>query len=108
MTHQRGEVVWYPAMFAAYDRPFLVVSDDSHPFHGEEYVGLTVTTTEHERAHPIETADWELGSLPKQSYIKPWNPVILTDADIEGVAGAVSETCVDRAVDGLIRVCGGT
>jgi hypothetical protein len=108
VTHQRGEVVWYPAMFAEYDRPFLVVSDGSHPFHGEEYVGLAVTTTAHDRAEPIGTADWELGSLPAESYVKPWNPVILKHPDIEGVAGTLSESCVDRAVAGLLRVCDGT
>jgi hypothetical protein len=23
-THERGEIVWYPAVFADYDRPFLL------------------------------------------------------------------------------------
>jgi hypothetical protein len=107
MTHRRGEVVWYPAMFADYDRPFLVVSTDAHPFHGEEYVGLAVTTSAQDRAVPIEAADWELGELPKESYLKPWNPVVLKDEDTEGVAGVLAESLVGDAVMELTRVCGG-
>jgi hypothetical protein len=106
MTHRRGEVVWYPAMFADYDRPFLVVSTDAHPFHGEEYIGLAVTTNDHESALSIEGEDWELGSLPRESYLKPWNPVVLKHEDIEGVAGALVESAVDDAVTEIARVCG--
>lgn len=107
MTHQRGEVVWYPAMFADYDRPFLVVSTDRHPYHGEEYVGLSVTTTGHEAAVAIDDADWELGSLPRESHVKPWNPVVLKHEDIAGVAGALADPVVERSVQALARVCGG-
>lgn len=56
-VHERGEVVWHPAVFASYARPFLVVSTDGHPFHGEEYVGLSITTTEYDEAIPITDAD---------------------------------------------------
>ncbi|MFC7155951.1 hypothetical protein ACFQPA_10840 [Halomarina halobia] len=44
--HERGEVVWYPALFADYDRPFLLVSTDTHPFHEEEHVGLASRSTD--------------------------------------------------------------
>jgi hypothetical protein len=108
MTHRRGEVVWYPAVFAEYDRPFLVVSTDAHPFHGEEHVGLAVTTTAHESAVAIDEGDWELGSLPKPSHVKPWNPVILKHEEVVGVAGAVAGGVVDDVVTGLFTVCGGT
>ena len=41
---QRGDVVWHEAPFKEDSRrPFVVVSDDSRPFHGEEYTVVVVT-----------------------------------------------------------------
>jgi mRNA interferase MazF len=102
----RGEVVWYPAIFAEYDRPFLVVSTDVHPFHGEEYIGLPITTTELSEAIPIAEADWDLGTLPEQSYVKPWNPAVLKAEEIQSVAGALHRRRVDQAADTLASICG--
>lgn len=42
-AHRRGEVVWYPAIFADYHRPYLIVSMDARPYR-DEYVGLAITT----------------------------------------------------------------
>lgn len=104
--HTRGEVVWYPAIFADYDRPFLVLSTDHHPFHGTEYIGLAITTTTLPDALPIAPDDWELGTLPEQSYIKPWNPTILKDDEILSVAGALRQQRVDAAAEALATICG--
>lgn len=104
--HIRGEVVWYPAIFADYDRPFLVLSTHSHPFHGEEYIGLTITKTTFPDALPIAKDDWEFGTLPERSYIKPWNPTILKDDDILSVAGALHQQRVDDAIRELATICG--
>ncbi|MFB6296875.1 MAG: hypothetical protein ABEH66_08585 [Halobacteriales archaeon] len=103
---ERGEIVWHPAVFADYERPFLVVSTDAHPFHGEEYVALAISTTDVASAIQIEQVDWAIGALPKESYVKPWNPVILKETDIATTAGALYQDVVDRAVDHLAETCG--
>lgn len=105
-ARRRGEVVWHPAPFADYDRPFLVVSTAPHPVHGEEYVALAISTTGSERAIPIEPDDWTIGDLPRESHVKPWIPAVLKGADITGTAGALREETVDRAVDALAGICG--
>lgn len=61
--HERGEVVWHPARFAAYDRPFLVLSTDAHPFHGEEYIALSITTTAGDDALLIDETAWAIGDV---------------------------------------------
>lgn len=104
-AHRRGEVVWYPAVFADYDRPFLLVSSDRHPYHGDEYVGLAITTSETVGALPIDADAWGLGSLPEPSYIKPWNPAIIKHDMIQGVAGALRTAAVDDAVSELTAIC---
>jgi hypothetical protein len=48
--YRRGDVVWHPAPFRDGGRPYVVLSDDDHPFYGEEYIVVGVTTTERERA----------------------------------------------------------
>jgi hypothetical protein len=104
-AHRRGEVVWYPAMFADYDRPYLVVSSDRHPYHGEEYIALAVTTSEVAGSLPIDDRAWELGTLPKPSAIKPWNPAVLKDELIRTVAGVLRRSMVDDAVAELAALC---
>jgi hypothetical protein len=42
---ERGHVVWHPALFKETGRPYLVLSDDAHPFHGTEYLVAGLTTT---------------------------------------------------------------
>lgn len=104
--HERGEVVWYPALFADYERPYLIVSTDSHPFYPDEYIGLTITTTPHEDAIKIENDHWAVGTLPETSYIKPWNPTILKVDEVRSTAGALHHRPVDTAVDALGTICG--
>lgn len=56
-------------------RPYLIISYVDHPFLGEEYVAAVVTTTERDRAVPLADDSFTEGSLPRCSFISPWNPV---------------------------------
>jgi hypothetical protein len=103
---ERGEVVWYSALFADYERPYLIVSTASHLFYPDEYIGLAITTTPHEDAIEIGTDHWAVGTLPETSYIKPWNPTILKDDEVRSTAGALHYHPVDTAVDALGTICG--
>ena len=52
----RGDVFWAPTCFKTRttERPYLVVSTDAHPFHGEEYVALAVTARERAEALSLD------------------------------------------------------
>lgn len=103
---KRGAVVEYPALFAfdSSPRPYLVISGDAHPFYGEEYIALAVTTTAWEAAVPITDDGWVRGGVPKPSYVKPWQPTLLKHDDIEDAFGILDSSVVDRAVKALGEV----
>lgn len=41
----RGHVVWHDGLFRSDGRPWLVLSNGDHPFHGREYLVAGITTT---------------------------------------------------------------
>ena len=91
----RGHVVWHPSLFKDGGRPYLILSDESHPFHGEEYIVAGVTTTERAEAVTLNTDDWTVGGLPKESYVSPWFVATLKHAGIDRGVGAVSSKVVN-------------
>jgi hypothetical protein len=105
---KRGAVIEYPALFAfeSYPRPYLVVSDDSHPFHGEEYIALAITTTEMPAAVALAADDWDRGGLPRQSYVKPWQPTLLKHGDVIDAFGMLRPAVIDRIVRDLVGYVG--
>lgn len=107
-VHQRGEVVWNLAVFADYDRPFLLVSTDRHPNHGEAYIWLAITTTEIADALQSTRMTGCSGELPEPSYVKPWNPRSINDEIIPSVTDVLRESLVDEAVAELTPICGGS
>lgn len=80
-------------------RPFVVVNTADHPFHGEQYIALTLTTkTWHDETIPLTEDDFVDGVLPKQSFVVPWSLNSLQDSDIETYLGRLSASPVDEAV----------
>jgi mRNA-degrading endonuclease toxin of MazEF toxin-antitoxin module len=64
MSLDTGDVVWHEAPFKSPrpdgsqpDRPWLVVSNDSHPFHGREYIVLGMTTNPRSEGLRVRAAD---------------------------------------------------
>lgn len=106
---ERGAVIEYPSVFGfdTYPRPYLIISNDSHPFHGEEYIGLAITTTDHDPALQIDSEAWIRGGLPKRSFVKPWQPTILKDTNVEDAFGLLRAGFVDEATAGLTTPVGG-
>jgi len=101
----RGAVIEYPSLFdfEAYPQPYLIISSDNHPFHGEEYLGLAITTTRWDAAISIDDDDWVRGELPKASFVKPWQPTLLKHSDVNDAFGVLRPALVDRAVTTLTR-----
>lgn len=102
MTYPQGGVVLAEDPFGSTgERPYAIVSNRRHPFHGEEYVALVVTTTRRDQAIPLPEGVFEEGSLPRQSYLSPWNPVTLKDWMIDKRVATVNNSTVDDAVEEL-------
>ncbi len=129
-TYQRGDVVWSIDPFRlagearsiidAGDsteidegeiktRPCLILSDNSHPFHGTQYLVVALTTTDRLISHPLEERYWARGGTPKQSYVSPWSmysplhshfvPPPAQDAITDPYIGALHGWFVDRVAE---------
>lgn len=106
MTYQRGDVVEVGDPFNEDNptRPFVIVSTDSHPFHGEQYVAMTLTTrTWYDGIVSLSDEDFLEGEVPKDSSIVPWGLVSPDHADVLDRFGRLESEPVDEAVDRLQR-----
>ena len=97
MEYERGTVVKGPDLFADYDyRPYVCVSDETHPFSDEEAVYAAAPTTRRAVAVPLTDTDFESGGLPRETYVNPWTIVSLRHADIETKVGRLIEATTEK------------
>lgn len=130
---ERGDVVWGIDPFdqdsatstelssserTVTPRPWLVISDESTPFHPQQYLCLTLTTrTWHDDSIPLTDAHWLDGGAPAETSIMPWSvsavhhefldttgnlvarlAAVGTDAQpTDGYQGRLDSAIVDRA-----------
>jgi len=101
-----GIVVARDPFGAGGKRPHLLVSNEAHPFHGEEYIAAVVTTTDRDRAVVLADDGFTAGSLPRRSVVSPWNPVTLKDEFIDKHVATVAGDVVDKVVTELCSYVG--
>jgi mRNA-degrading endonuclease toxin of MazEF toxin-antitoxin module len=104
--YKRGDVVWHPAPFRDGGRPFVVLSDDDHPFYGEEYVVVGVTTTERARAVPLTPDAWAEGGAPTASWASPWYLLTVKHATITDRLGRLTRGAADDIATAVARLVG--
>lgn len=65
-------------------RPFLILSDDTHPFAKNQFIGALMTLQQHPDAWALDDSDWLTQPPQKTSYVSPW--VVMTPdwTDVEG------------------------
>ncbi|RQG95742.1 type II toxin-antitoxin system PemK/MazF family toxin [Natrarchaeobius oligotrophus] len=106
MDYDRGDVViGYDKFKENSDgRPFLIVSGENTPFHGEQYITLSLTTrTWYEDRIPIEESDWVEGGAPRSSSIMPWSVNSISATEIDVKQGTLTEPIVTMATEQLSR-----
>lgn len=110
--YEVGDVVWTVDPFklgADVSRLFAIVSTRTHPFEGEQFVGVTLTTTEHLVAHPLDESHWEMGGTPEQSYILPLSihtpraSNIQAPPEYEGIDDPWQGRLTDEFIDDVIE-----
>jgi len=104
--YKRGDVVWHPAPFRDGGRPYVVLSDDDHPFSGEEYVVVGVTTTERERAVALTPETWAEGGAPKPSWASPWYVLTVKDVTISDCLGRLTSETANEIATAVARLIG--
>lgn len=100
MPYSRGAVVKGPDLFGeASFRPYLCLSDETHPFADEEALYAAITTTRRAVAIPLTDGDFVLGGLPRESYVNPWTVVSIRHADMMEEEGHLTETTTDTIAE---------
>jgi hypothetical protein len=103
---QPGDVVYGADPFKGEEaaRPWLIVSNhEGKPFHGEQYIALTLTTKSWmEGLVDVAEEDWIRGGTPEQSRIVPWGVQSISPDDIDFWQGRLTEDVLEEAVDALV------
>lgn len=103
MEYAQGEVWWGPApqkSDAAY-RPWLIISNSSHPFSDVECIGAGMTTQRHPDAIPIPDDAWVSGGSRKEAYVSPWYVTTIKRRDLDNPQGTLAESIVADTLDVL-------
>lgn len=105
---QRGDVVWHPAPFkpAPKERPFLILSDSSHPFHGSEYAVVGLTRSDRPPAVELDQSAWDVGDPGGESYVSPWYVFTIKHADIIRPKGALTTAATDDVATAVASMIG--
>ncbi|MCY4732721.1 hypothetical protein KY092_19480 [Natronomonas gomsonensis] len=77
-------------------RPYLILSNDHVPFHGQEYVATVITTTARTEAVELTANRLERGRLPRTSYVSPWSVLTLNDWMITKQPAEATDATVDE------------
>ena len=106
--YTRGAVVKGPDLFADNEyRPYVCLSDDTHPFSDEEALYAAVTTTRRVVAIPLTDDDFRAGGLPRESYVNPWTIATIRHADMQHEEGRLTDTAAEtiaKEAAGYLRI----
>ncbi|MGZ0747994.1 type II toxin-antitoxin system PemK/MazF family toxin [Haloparvum sp. AD34] len=104
---ERGDVVYGDDPFngAEAARPWLVLSNhEERPFHGEQYIALTLTSKSWmDGLIEIPGESWLRGGTPDESRIVPWGVQSIGQEDIDFWQGRLESDLVDEAVSALVE-----
>jgi len=103
---ERGDVVYGDDPFdgAGNARPWLVLSNhEGRPFHGEQYIVLTLTTKSWmDDLIDIPEEGWLRGGTPDERRIVPWGVQSIDREDIDFWQGRLASDPVDEAGSALV------
>lgn len=104
---ERGDVVYGDDPFKRQEaaRPWLVLSNHAgRPFHGEQYITLTLTTKSWmDGLIDIPEGSWVHGGTPDESRIVPWAVQSINHEDIDFWQGHLERNLVDNTVAALVE-----
>lgn len=85
------------------ERPWVVVSNDRHPFDHEECVVAAVTTTERDGAVSLDDADFTTGGVPRTSYVSPWFLATRKRAGLGELQGNLTDETFQKIYEETVR-----
>lgn len=104
MAYAQGSVVLVDDPYKRGSRPFLVVSNASRPFHGQDYTLAVMTTSAFADAVELAPNDVVAGGLTAYpSFIKPWSLHEFEHKEIHRKVAQVSDDVIRDVADGITR-----
>lgn len=107
MSYKRGDAVVALDPFKDDEtagRPFLLINHAEAPFHGEQFIVLSLTTrTWYDERIPLSDEDWIDGGAPESNSIMPWSVNSMKREWIDYRQGTLHEDIVERAVTQLVN-----
>jgi mRNA-degrading endonuclease toxin of MazEF toxin-antitoxin module len=103
MAITRGEVWWGPAAHKsspAY-RPWLVVSNTSHPISDEECIVVAMTTQNHPDGIAVSEKAWVQGGSERDAYVSPWYVTTIKQRNLDNQQGKLTDSLVAGVVETL-------
>lgn len=105
MAYAQGSVVIAPATFKQGHRPYVVVSNEERPFHGDRYTVAVVTSTKRSEAVPLTRESLREGELlTYPSYASPWSLHVFPDREITKRVAQVGEETMEDIARGIRRI----
>jgi mRNA-degrading endonuclease toxin of MazEF toxin-antitoxin module len=104
MQPKRGDVVRRSDPFKLGEdsqRPWLILTNESHPFGDEQYGAVANSTEEYGNSIPVQSDVWKAGGVPRESFVSPWAVHSPRIEDLVAWQGRVTTEFVDHAVDRL-------
>ena len=105
MRYERGYVVAADPLGDTPRRPYLLVSDDSHPFAGRQYIALGISTQEYSESIPL-AGEFVEAELNRASFVSPWAVVSLRTTHIERVVAQLSTELTNKAAQQMAAYAG--
>ena len=100
MKVSRGDVVIGPDFIGGNNRrPFVVISNENHPFSSEECLAILITTTEREKAITLSEEKFAEGELPRKSYASPWTITTLKTNVLQEKIGELNSDTMKEISD---------
>ena len=104
MTYAQGSVVIADNPFAPGFRPFLVVSNSSRPYQGQEYTTAIITTTERDTAVRFDADDLTEGGINDYpSFVNPWSLHVLQHDDVDRRVAQAPDDVIRAVAAGIAR-----
>jgi mRNA-degrading endonuclease toxin of MazEF toxin-antitoxin module len=103
MAYEQGHVWWGPAPHKSGPsyRPWVIISDESHPFSHTECIALAMTTQEHAGSVAVPDSAWLEGGSDEDAYISPWYTTTIKHRDFDRHQGRLTASIVAEAVSAL-------
>jgi Growth inhibitor len=100
MKVSRGDIIVGPDFIGGSNRrPFVVISNEDHPFSSEECLVVLITTTEREEAISLPEEKFEEGELPKESYASLWTITTLETSAVQEKIGKLNSDAMKEISD---------